>query len=88
MKKKKNQTDTMSPQLRSIASSKTLFSIYLLYFAAFCFQEVHSFEWDQIRIESEVKPSVVSITKHTEIPFEGSSVGEFFATGFVVSKVR
>ena len=41
----------------------------------------NAYEWDQDRIERDVKPTVVSITKHTEIPFEGASVGEFVATG-------
>jgi len=40
--------------------------------------------WDPKIIERLIKPAVVSIQKHTEIPFEGGEVGEFFATGFVV----
>lgn len=45
---------------------------------------IESFEWDQSRVERDLKPSVVSIRRHTELPFEGSTLGEFIATGFVV----
>jgi len=60
-----------------------LVSLYILLVIA-ALKRINAFEWDQSRIEDDVKPCVVSITKHTEIPFEGASVGEFFATGFVV----